>query len=41
MSPQIKNSNYELCKYLRVASSLSINWLKFAEGTLYKLIIIN
>jgi hypothetical protein len=36
MSPHIKNSDFGLYKYIRVASSLSINWLKFAEGTLYK-----
>jgi len=36
MSPQIKNPDFGLYKYFRVTSSLSINWLKFAEGALYK-----
>jgi hypothetical protein len=36
MSPQIKNSNFGLYKYLRVAPHLFMNWLQFAEGTLYK-----
>jgi hypothetical protein len=36
MLPQSKNSDFGLCKYFWVASSLFINWLKFAEGTLYK-----
>jgi hypothetical protein len=36
MSPQIKNSDCELYKYFRVASSLSINLLKFAIGAQYK-----
>jgi hypothetical protein len=36
MSPQIKNSDFGLYKYFRVASSLSIKWLKFADGALYK-----
>jgi hypothetical protein len=36
MSPHITNSDFGLYKYFRVASSLSINWLKFAEGALYK-----
>jgi len=36
VSPQIKNLDYGLYKYFRVASSLSINWLHFAEGALYK-----
>jgi len=35
MSPQIKNSDFGLYKYFRVASSLFIHWLKFAEGALY------
>jgi hypothetical protein len=35
MSPQI-NSDFGLYKYFRVASSLSVNWLKFAEGALNK-----
>jgi hypothetical protein len=36
MSPQIKNSDYGLFKYFRVASSLFIKWLKLAEGALYR-----
>jgi hypothetical protein len=36
MSPQIKNSDFGLYKYFRVASSVFINWLKFEKGTLYK-----
>jgi hypothetical protein len=32
MSPQIKNSDFGLYKYFKVVSSLSISWLKFAEG---------
>jgi len=36
MSPQIKNSDCSLHTYFGVASSLSINWLQFAEGALYK-----
>jgi hypothetical protein len=36
MSPQIKISDFGLCKYFRLASSISINWLKFAAGALYK-----
>jgi hypothetical protein len=41
MLPQIKNSDFGLFKYFRVASSLSINWLKFADGALYKANILN
>jgi len=40
MRPQIKNSDFGLYKYFRVASSLFINWLKFAEGALYKVNIL-
>jgi hypothetical protein len=36
MSPQIKNSHFGLYKCFSVASSLFINWLKFAEGALYR-----
>jgi len=36
MSLQIKNSYFGLYKYFRIASNLSINWLKFAERTLYE-----
>jgi hypothetical protein len=36
MSPQIKDPDFGLYKYFRVASSLFINWSKFAEGALYK-----
>jgi hypothetical protein len=36
MSPEINNSDFGLYKYLRLASSLFINWLKFAAGALYE-----
>jgi len=36
MSPQIKNSDFELYKYFREACSLSINRLKSVEGAVYK-----
>jgi len=36
MSPQIKNSDFELCKYFRVASSHYINLLKYEENALCK-----
>jgi hypothetical protein len=40
MSPPIKNSDFGLYKYVRVASNFFINWLKFAEGALYKAAIL-
>jgi hypothetical protein len=36
MSQQIKNSDFGLYKYFRVAPTFFINLLKFAEGALYK-----
>jgi hypothetical protein len=36
MSSQIKNSDFGLCNYFRVASSLFKNWLKFSEVALYR-----
>jgi hypothetical protein len=40
MSPQIKNSNFGLYKYFKVASNPLRNRLKSPDGGLYKLNII-
>jgi hypothetical protein len=37
MSPEIKNSDFGLYRYFKVASSLFLNSLKSAEGALYRL----
>jgi hypothetical protein len=41
MSPQTKNSDFGLYKYFRVASSLSMNSLEFADGLCTELIFLS